>query len=205
MAIRQPLWTKARWAPVGECICQHLSQYAGWMLQSRLPTNLTDKQCHPPVSNILGGRRGYTVQSTSPHHVLALPPLCYDAGGLCCHVLASGWFFYVLSVLAKATHIHTHKHKHTHRWLFVWASSKNVIQSGFQSNSVGVFFVFYFGKALHSQPLGCSTVKIVTWRPPCWVWGVVIVPAEKAPVLPCFTPCLMLSRSNQPTLLIFGK
>lgn len=50
----QPLWTKARYTPVGESICQHLSQYAGWTPKSRLPTNLTDKKCHPPVSNILG-------------------------------------------------------------------------------------------------------------------------------------------------------
>lgn len=102
----QPLWTKARYTAVGECVCQHLSQYAGWTLQSRLPTNLTDKQCHPPVSNILGGRRGHTVQNISPHPVLALPPLCYDARSLCCHVSCIRLsFFCVLSIpFDKNTH-----------------------------------------------------------------------------------------------------
>lgn len=66
---------------VGKCICQHLSQDAGRTLHSRLPTNLADSRCHPAVKNILGGRRGHTVHHISPRPVLAVPPLCYEAGG----------------------------------------------------------------------------------------------------------------------------
>lgn len=130
----QPLWTKARCAPVGECVCQHLSQNAGWTLQSRLPTNLNNKQCHPPVSNILGGRREGTVQNISSHSVLALLPLCYDAGCLCWHVSASNWFFCVESLSQ------IRKHKHTHKM----CAGTNAGQSGLQSNCVGVWVVFLF-------------------------------------------------------------
>lgn len=132
----QPLWTKARYTPVGECVCQHLSQYADWTLQSRLPTNLTDKQCHPQLSNILGGKRGHTVQNASPHPVLAPPPRCYDARSLCDRLMFLG----VCSILGKNTN--TGKTPPNGSW--VQASPANVEQSVLQSNCVGVSFGVLF-------------------------------------------------------------
>lgn len=133
---------------VGKCICQHLSQDAGRALRSRLPTNLADSQCHPAVKNISGRRRGRTVHRISSRPVLAVPPLCYEAGGSCRRVSASGCLF-VLSLCQ----LWPHTPKHT----------QVVVGMGFPNKCRPVLFKKRKKERKHCESLLCD----VFWqRPP---------------------------------------
>lgn len=112
VSVSRPLRTKAKCAPVGKCICQHLSQSAARTLQSRLPTNLPDKRCHPPLSNIWGSEERVHCAEYLSSCCPCLATFCAVMPQVCAVMCRGGCF--VQSVLAKATHTTTQQQAGSH-------------------------------------------------------------------------------------------
>lgn len=137
-----------RFAPVGEYVCQHLSRYAGRTLQSRSPTNLPDKRCHPPVRNISGWwKRAVNYTKYYSSSCPCSPPLCFDAACLGCHISVSRWLF---SFMGSISCENSHSQKNILvisimgllcQWRAMWLKSNCLWES---------LLCFCFGKNLHS-------------------------------------------------------